>query len=443
VRRFLLAAALFLGSLAGQEVSPAQLDPREWNWRTTLVRPTESGGVAALILDEAIYDRLLTPPHDLRLVDQSSALAPHLVQCGRTTAATATVLRPVRIINRTYAAKRFSRVVLDFGESVLKNKLKVDLSDENYRRRATLEGGDDGRSWESVQEQNFLFDVQAPGQSLRVDTLAFPENSFRYLRLTVENMADDPERVEIKGVSAFYDEPAGEPQLTPVEVVSRNIEQDQKTHSTVVTLDLGFRNLPLQSVALAIGTARFERAHAIEGRNTITHKVYRRAEEKWRAEERETPWSSVATGTFYRREDGGKILEKTAATIPHAAYRYLRVTIENRDDSPLEIRDAAVERRTCALLFDSRPGAEYSLYGGNGKAGAPAYDFARLVPGMDIAALPRFAHGALEILKPEEPQLPWSERYSYWITGGVVVAVLLMLGIILPVLKKEMESGKS
>ncbi|HEY3306041.1 MAG TPA: DUF3999 family protein [Candidatus Binatia bacterium] len=441
MRHFLAAAALLLG-LVGPDTLTAQLDQQEWGWRATLARPQETGGMAALPLDEALYDRLLIPPHDLRLVDQGAALVPHVVQCGRTTAAATTVMRPVQIINRTFTPKRFSRVVLDFGESALKNKLKVDLSGQNYRRRVTIEGGEDGRTWETVQERNFLFDAHVPGQSLRLDTLAFPENSFRYLRLTVENMADDPERVEINGANAFYEEPAGEPQLARVQVVSRNIEQDKKTSSTVITLDLGFRNLPLQSVALAIENARFDRAYTIEGRNTITHKIYRRTEEAWRAEERETPWSSVAQGQFYRREYQGKISEMTEAAIPHAAYRYLRVTILNRDDSPLEIKDVAVKRRTCALLFKAQAGAQYTLYGGNGKAGAAAYDFARLVPGMDIATLPQVNHGAIETLKPEEAQVPWSERYSYLITGGVVVAVLLMLGIILPVLKKEMGSGK-
>jgi hypothetical protein len=436
------AAAFFLCALLCPNTSAAQFKPQEWSWRTTLTTGQGTTGMVALPLDEAIYDRMLNPPHDLRLVNKNGALAPHVIQCGRTAAATAVVARPVRIINRTYEPKRFSRVVLDFGEKAVKNRLKVDLSGENYRRRVAIEGGDDGTAWETIAENNFLFDIHVPGQSQRVDRLAFPENNFRYLRLTVENMADEPERIEINGANAFYDEPAGEPQLTRVEVVGRNIEQDQKTNATLIALDLGFRNLPLQTVALNVGTSRFERAYAIEGRNTKSHKIYRRAEEAWRAEEVETPWSSVSLGNFYRREDQGKILEKTEAVIPHAAYRYLRITIQNRDDSPLDIRDVAVKRRTCALLFDAPSGAQYTLYGGNSAAGAPAYDFARLVPGMDIATLPQFTHGAVEILKPEEPKVPWSERYGYLITAGVIAAVVLMLWIILPVLKKEMKSGK-
>ena len=368
-------------------------------------------------------------------------MVPHVIQCGRTSAASTVLTRPVQIINRTYTPKRFSRAVLDFGERIVKNKLALGLSGQNYRRRVVIEGGDDGTNWDTVAENLFLFDIQLPEHLHRVDTLAFPENSFRYLRVTVENMPDDPERIEIQGASALYEEPAGNSQLIGVEVMNRSVEQDRKINSTVVTLDLGFRFLPLQSVALVVDDPLFQRGYTIEGRNTTTHKHYRRAEEAWRAHEIETPWSSVSRGTFYRRQDQGKLSELTEAVIPHAAYRYLRVTIKNNDDRPLLIRNVTVQRRTCALLFEARAGGQYVLYGGSGKAGAPSYDFARLVPGTDISILPQVARGAIETLK-SEPQVPWSERYWYVITAGVILGVVIMLWIILPVLKKEMESSE-
>jgi hypothetical protein len=331
VKYRLFALALSLGSLFGPSTSTAQFNPQDWGWRTTLTLSRGTGGMVALPLDGPLYDRLVTPPHDLRLVNDRGALVPHVIQCGRTTAASTVVTRPVQIINRTYTPKRFSRAVLDFGERIVKNRLAIGLSGQNYRRRVVIEGGDDGTSWETLAENLFLFDIQLPEHSHRVDTLAFSENSFRYLRVTVENMPDDPERIEIHGAIAFYEEPAGNPQLTGVEVVNRTVEQDQ----TVVTLDLGFRFLPLQSVALVVDDPLFQRGYTVEGRNTITHKHYRRAEEAWRAHEIETPWSSVSRGTFYRRQDQRKLSELTGAVIPHAAYRYLRVTIKNNDDKPL------------------------------------------------------------------------------------------------------------
>lgn len=59
---------------------------------------------------------------------------------------------------------------------------------------------------------------------------------------------------------------------------------------------------------------------------------------------------------------------------------------------------------------------------------------------MDISQLPQMVRGPIEELKPEEPQVPWSERHWYVITAGVIAAVGLMLWIIIPGLKREIAN---
>ena len=421
----------------------AEFDPTGWTWKTTITAPQGTDGLLSLPLDGPIFDGLLNPPHDLRLVDQKRTLVPHAFRCGRTAATSETVTRPVKLLNRTYQAHRFSRVVLDFGESVVKNRIKVQLSGENYRRKATIEGGDDGVKWERVADNLFLFDIHASDHSYKIDTLAFPGNSFRYLRLTVENMKDDPERVEITAVDAFFVEPTREPQPTGVEIVQQNITQDKKTNATVIELDLGFKHLPLYSVTLDIEDANFHRAYTIEGRNTKTHKISRRTEEAWRAKEVETPWNPILRGIFYRMPEREKIAEATTATLSQARYRLLRITIKNKDDLPLNTKGITVDRQTCALIFEPQPGAVYTLYGGNARATASSFDFDRRTAGIDIAALPQAAYGKIEPIESTEPKIPWSERYWYVIIGLLILAVGVMLWVILPALRKERDSGDS
>jgi hypothetical protein len=421
----------------------AEFDPTGWTWKTTITVPQGIDGFLSFPLDGPIFDGLLNPPHDLRLVDQKRILVPHAIRCGRTSTASETVTRPVKLLNRTYKANRFSRVFLDFGANVVKNRIKVELSGENYRRKATIEGGNDGVQWEKVADNLFLFDIHAQDHATKIDTLAFPENSFRYLRLTVENMKDDPERVEITNVDAFYMEPAREPQLFRVEIAQQNIAQDKKTSATVIELDLGFKHLPLHTVTLDIEDTNFHRAYTIEGRNTKTHKISRRTEEASRAEEVETPWNPVLRGVFYRMPDREKIVEATEATVSKAPYRFLRITIRNKDDSPLRIQGIRVDRQTCALVFEPQHGADYTLYGGNAKAAPPSYDFDRRAVGIDISTLPQATYGKIELLQPTEAKIPWSERYWYLITGFVIVAVILTLWMILPTLKKETGSGEA
>jgi hypothetical protein len=325
--------------------------------------------------------------------------------------------------------------VVDFGGRVLKNKLQIVVSGENYLRRVTVEGGDDQASWETLGKDLLLFDIKTPAESHRADTLALSENNFRYLRLTVESSTNEAEPVIIEGVNAFYEEAAGNPQLEAVPVVSRNAVQDEKEKTTTLTLDLGFRNLPLQEVSLMIGNVAFQRSYRIAGRNTRTHKIYRRAEEAWNAQEIETPWSLVAHGTLYRRLNQGKAIESTGASIPQAAFRYLRITIDNGDDAPLDVRDVTVSRRTCSLIFDSLSTAIYTLYGGNAAAGSPDYDFSKTLKAMDIDRIPKLAVGAVEPLRHAAPTIPWTEQHPHVMTAILVGVVLLMLWMIIPALR--------
>jgi hypothetical protein len=409
-----------------------QFDAKDWQWRATLA-PPERAGVVALPLDGTLYDALMNPPHDLRVVDAGGGLIPHAVRCGRTSPVTETVARPVRVLNRTFA-EGHSRAVLDFGAAVLKNKLQILVSGENYLRKVTVEVGDDQTSWETLGRNLLLFDIKTPEESHREDTLAVSENNFRYIRLTVESSMNEAEPVVIQGVNAFYEEPAGNPQLEGVPIVSRNIVQDEKAKTTTLTLDLGFRNLPLQEVSLKIGNAAFQRSYRIAGRNTRTHKIYRSAEEAWRADEIETPWSLVAQGTLHRLNEG-KAIESTGAPIPQAAFRYLQITIDNGDDAPLDILDVTLLRRTCSLIFESRPGALYTLYGGNSAAGSPDYDYSKTLMAMDIDGIPKLAVGTIEMLRHAAPTIPWSEQHPNVMTAILVGVVLAMLWMIIPALR--------
>lgn len=421
-------------------IAEAAFEPEGWAWKTVINTPQSAETFVALPLDGPIYDGLLNPPNDLRLVDRNHALTPHLIRCGRTAAASEMVARPVRLLNRTYEPLSFSRVVLDFGQNGVKNRIKVELSGENYYRKAMIEGGNDGVQWEKIADSLPLFDMAVDGKSHKVDTLGFPENTFRYLRLTIKNVENDTRQIEILNASAFYEEQVEEAQLVQIETVGRNIEQDEKTKSTVIELDLGYRHMPLHSISLDVEDALFHRAYTIEGRNTIKHKIRRRTEEAWRAEEVETRWNPASRGIVYRRQDEGKVAEATGDTLARASYRFLRITIKNGDDAPLRIKDITVDRKICALVFEPRPGNQYVLYGGNIQAGPPSYDFSRVAPDMDIAALPQAGHGPIEPLQPQKSQIPWSERYWYVITAAVILAVALMLWIIFPALRREMKT---
>ena len=181
--RVLLAAILLLFT---QVYAVAAFDPTGWAWKRTIELGRATGFVRLPISPE-VFDKAQATLDDLRVVDDSGALVPHVLHWGRVRELQKLEWRPARLLNEAYAPGRYGRVVADFGAAVEKNQVKVTISGTNSRRRVLVEGSNDGKSWEGVAQGLWLIDVSLQDQSFRVDTLKVPPNTFRYLRLTVYN----------------------------------------------------------------------------------------------------------------------------------------------------------------------------------------------------------------------------------------------------------------
>ena len=110
---------------------------------------------------------------------------------------------PASISERTEdTAKRRSLIVFDLGNRGLPtNRLTIQTPQVNFYREVTLEGTGDAPSWSLIQRSGVLYSYDTPkfvGDQL---TLSYPETTFRYLRLTVNN--EDYPLLPIEGVEVF------------------------------------------------------------------------------------------------------------------------------------------------------------------------------------------------------------------------------------------------
>ena len=110
---------------------------------------------------------------------------------------------PASISERTEdTAKRRNLIVFDLGNRGLPtNRLTIQTPQVNFYREVTLEGTGDAPSWSLIQRSGVLYSYDTPkfvGDQL---TLSYPETTFRYLRLTVNN--EDNPLLPIEGVEVF------------------------------------------------------------------------------------------------------------------------------------------------------------------------------------------------------------------------------------------------
>ncbi len=222
------------------------------------------------------------------------------------------------------------------------------------------------------------------------------------------------------------------PELLPCPPVSVEVREDEKSRETVLSLDLGFRHLPVETITIQAGDAHFYRDFEIEGRDAEREDVKRRTETGWDTREVESPWQNVTRGVLFRvLEPLGVREQLTVKNLP-VSFRFLRIRIRNQDNPPLKIEHGGVRvfRREVRLVFEAGAGKVYRLLYGNGQVGRPLYDLKVSVAELGKEGLPQADLGErVEHAKPEKA-LPWSERHALpiWIsTIACMVAILWLL----------------
>jgi hypothetical protein len=419
----------------------AGFDSSGWYWQRPMDVQSLSGFVSLPIPPE-VFDESQPSLNDLRVVDENNALVPHVIHWGRIRETRQQEWKSVRLVNTTFAPGKYSRVTVDFGEMVEKNLIQVSLSGQNYRRRALLEGSNESKGWEVVAEDLWLFDVSMEGQNFKIDTIKFPTNNFRYLRLTVYNMTDDPRRITIGSVKGAFHRVEVEKELVPVHVKQMSVSSSEDKKQSILEFDLGFRHLPVISLELGVTTSYFYRGYELYGRNELKEKVPRKTETGSDIIERETPWRSVHRGVLYRIQHKNKTTESLKVENLSAPYRYLKLRILNGDNPPVQIGGVSIHRRETSLMFQAQTGKQYRLVGGNSNVGGADYDLAKAVQGLDETKLPVVSLGPATVIAPKEPLRPWTERYSVVIWIVLIIAVGVMVGFIVKNLKKLPISQK-
>lgn len=432
-RLILIAAALCATSAGAEDAAMRVLDATHW----THVAP-----VSARIAEEESLVEAELPPALLavaadRAVDLRVAVAntdeeiPHLLRDERPTVVREKIR--ARVYNRVYEKDAYTRVTVDFGKRVMKNRIVVRTEGFDFRRRVTVEGGYDDRNWETLQEYVYLYRVRHPEKPGVVlyekPEIPLPDNDFRYLRLTVHNGQDDVRRVDLDVVEAFM-EVRNEPPMDTREAVIVQTTHDEKLRRTVIELDLGSRHLPVEDIALEVGAPFFYRRVTLEARDAAEKTAQRKRDDGAVVEMTEVvPWTPVGDTVIYRFGEEPGAEASTSIPWPGPGARYARLIIEDFDNAPLSIARATTRYRRPIAEFPAKPGASYVLYVGNAEATEPQYDlihyvhvFKERVPGTvgDVTSNPRYGLTA-------QPEPLWA-RYGVF---AALIAAALVLGFLL------------
>ncbi len=323
-----------------------------------------------------------------------------------------------KILNLSFVPGEYQFFIADLGEAgILHNQIKILTTSINFRREVIIEGSNDQENWFVLNDKGRIYDYSPPEFEFKQQdtTLNYPESTYRYLKVKIISRGEEP--LKIIGAEVYRQVAKVARKINyPLKIIERGINEGLRT--SFITLDLGSIGLPSNSLKISTPDVNFSREVALEGSND---------NQNWQVVKYRDVIFSFSTAKF----TGSKL----EIDYPESNFRYLKLTIFNKDDKPINIIDISVSGILRRILFKYEPLKNYKLYYGNPDAHYPEYDIEALFPYLEIKDLPEAFLGA-QIKNPlfEEilpPPPPFTERYPWLLPTILTIVVIILLWLII------------
>jgi hypothetical protein len=401
------AAALAAGLLASAAAAQT-VDESGFRYERALEAPP---GLASFEPDGPLYAHSKEGLTDLRILDAAGAQVPWR------TLPPPSLEQPPRMVRLLNSGTRAGKAValVDLGpDPGIHDRLMLDIPDADFVGRVDVRGSDQRDGPFTFLSSTGIYDISGAPPA-RSTTAVYPQSDFRYVSLSATN---------VSAITGVFVPAAGVPSPELLRRELDSFEMSSADQQTIATADLGFPNVPADELRIRAETKLYDRPVHIEGSNTG-----------------ET-WVLLAQGRVFRFQSS------VETTIPLSArHRYLRLTIDNGDDPPLEGLDVEALARPRTILVSDGFEPPYRLLYGNPSLLAPQYDFAEApIESIDPDSAAEASLGAEELnpsWEPPEDTRSFSARHPEVIPAVLAIAaVVLFFGAFLALRRRtETPSG--
>jgi len=404
----------------------------------------KEAGNYRLLLDGPVYDASQVSLSDLRLMINEQFEAPYEIVTVRGRNETKNMAS--KILENIHGADNSNIVVFDLGAQARRNnKIMLEITERNFGKKVAIEGSNDRLSWTILTKNSYIYDFSFGGEQARrygeikwnqavsskymVDfsynassrdtAVAYPESNFRYLRATLSGAkGEDPITITAANIISYYELPAEEALYNCV-IQENKIDVQAKT--TQAILDFGARNIPIEKVKIESDGFNYYRTVYVQGSNDLKD------------------WSTLGSGEVFDYNVENFKDAKKEIKFPEARCRYIKLTIMNQDNVPINVVSAIGYGLKRYLAFPFQKTGTLRLYYGNQRAPMPGYDYARIAGKVDFAAIP-LVQMAKEVSNaayaPEKISRPWTEEHPYFLWIAVIGTVIVLLFLVASMIKR-------
>jgi hypothetical protein len=299
------------------------------------------------------------------------------------------------------------------------NTLHLDIAEEEFDWKITLEGSANGIEWFTLVENYRLVAFRQNGETYRFTRLQFPTSRFSYYRISF------PTTSATLRAAWVSEEKKVQPTYQNRQVNFRHLHD---TRSNTDTYTLHFPHaLPVVGLRPIIRADYdyFRPFHLHQVRDSV------KTEKGWRHNQK-----SVTSGFV-------SSLDTTFHQFAEATSRLFIVTINNKDNAPLPIEGWWVEIASHTLIarFPTVETINYRLIYGAMDALMPEYDLVKFQNSIP-SQIPTLVPGPEEITKIEDiPHQPFIPPVVLWTV--LFVVILVMGGFVIRMMKSPSENESS
>lgn len=358
---------------------------------------TDSSGFFLLDLDPKVFAALDPSLRDLRIFNRDGSETGY-IRFNESASDTPPPNREVQIINKgpILGTDRYSFALKDVPTGT--SMISIKLAGSEYLVKASITGSNDNRNWQDLGRQT-LYCINGT-----YNTFTLPKVDYQYLKFTYQVPQDDLLEVTGAEVSALRQQP------TVSHEQSYPVAQQDQNKATIITIDLRYQNQPSSGFSLSTDEKNFYRRGYLEASNDGRQ------------------WAHIAD--FYLFRGDGPNDQSLGQDYPLTQARYLRITIDNKDNPPIHFTEAVVGTEPIQLLVKA-PASQgpFTLCWGDKKLDFPDYDVEEVLRQGDAALdkLPVFPVKEYQ-RNPQYKgvQEPLSERFPWLLPVALAVAVAVV-----------------
>ena len=309
------------------------------------------------------------------------------------------------IISKNAISNKLTDVVILNKDAEKLNQIWLKIANTEVAKRFNISGSNDGNEWFGLVDNQFVDELSDPKSTFVVREFTFPFNQYKYLKFTFL----DKNSLPVNVMEAFS-EAQFQNSISPIVLsdFTQKIIHNKETKETVVTLQFKEPQV-VDAFKIEVSNPNFYLRNA-----TISVP-------KTRNYKKRTETFEDLVSLFQLSSKNNRIQE-----ISSVFSKEFTITIENQDNSPLEISKINLYQNPVSVLADFKKGENYTMVI-NPKLNKPNYDLA--ASGINFNQ--NFPEAKLENLDQLSENKTEDEEKNFWQKPLFMwVCIIFAIGII-------------